>query len=304
MKKFNLYGLLDELDGQGNDLNGGGLDLSAREQEIIDAANGKEAKKDDDGEPVKLPSDDIKDDDNDDDKKDGFVDGKYADVDALKKGITELGSTLPEYVIEGMSDAALEQHYVELRKNFSAKKDDDENKSDVKDEDAKKIVEDAKLNWDDVSAEFGETGAISDETRKALNDANIPDMVIDGYIKGIQAEQTALTNEVYEIAGGQEQYDIIKAWVDEGGIPKAEVDALEGASKEVLMNAMYGFKARYDAAHPEDKKLLTGNVQRVTSDSYKNQAQYIADVTDRRYTTDKRYKQTVDDKFANSKSLQ
>jgi hypothetical protein len=307
VKKFNLYGLMAELN-EGTDLNGNtdphnppdiNLELDAEAQKIVDAANGVEPKKDD--EKIELPSD--KPEDDEDDKKEGFVDGKYADVDALKKGITELKSDLPQYVIDGMSDEALEQHYTELRKNFSGKPE--EKKEVAKEEDVKKVVENADLDWDKVSAEYTESGEVTAATREALNKAGIPDSVIDGYTTGLKSQQDAFTAEIYEVAGGQEQYEAIKAWADDGGIPKSELESLAGLDKNQLINSMYGIKARYEASNPVKNKVtrLTGETQRVTSDSYQNQAQYIADVSDPRYKSGSRYQQTVDDKFANSKSL-
>ena len=63
----------------------------------------------DDGDDDPLPSDEG-------DDGDKLFANKYKSVDELRKGIENIGSDLPQYVIDGMSDEALEQHYTELNK--------------------------------------------------------------------------------------------------------------------------------------------------------------------------------------------
>ncbi|MEA3471586.1 MAG: hypothetical protein U9R24_07700, partial [Thermodesulfobacteriota bacterium] len=36
---------------------------------------------------------------------------KYKSVDELKKGINNLGTKLPDYILDGLSNGALEMHY-------------------------------------------------------------------------------------------------------------------------------------------------------------------------------------------------
>ena len=69
-----------------------------------------------------------------------------------------------------------------------------------------------------------------------------------------------------------------------------------------MLGALEGIKARYEkavGANTDTTVRLTGS-QNANSSSYRNQSEYILDVSDRRYGSDKKYTAAVDNKFANS----
>ena len=130
--KMNFFKLLIKLGMFGNyitDADVGGSEVEETQdpdaQRILDAiASGEtafeEAPSDED---TKLPSDEEDEETNQDEEEnpeDGeLLAGKYKNTDELKKGIINLKSTLPEYVLNGMTDEALVQHYNELELEFS-----------------------------------------------------------------------------------------------------------------------------------------------------------------------------------------
>ena len=274
-------------------------------QVIIDKLNGNGVPSiDDEGDDKnKLPSDIIE------EKNKLFAD-KYKNVDDLKKGITELKSTLPQYVIDGMSDSALEQHYVELRKNFSGKKDATDKtvrkfaEDEVVEEKVveEKIVEKVKSSelWNDLQTNFEATGKVTSEMYDKLEEMGIPSDVVDNYVDGIHSKQVAFTNSVYEIAGGQEQFAEIKAWAEDGNISDAELDALKNMSYEAIIGSYKGIKARYDLAKGINGVRITGSTNTNSGSGYLNQADYMKDVADRRYGQNRVYTESVDAKFSKS----
>lgn len=287
------------------------LEMSPEEQALADKLSGKTPDVDEEGNPIELPSDKKTDDDPEPKK---FAD-KYDTVDDLRKGIDEIGSDLPEYVLEGMSDEALVKHYEELQKNFH---ENNENKEGRKHADKKTDEEDpdnpddkggkpegvSEELWTELGDHFEKNGNITEEHYNQLNKAGIPDEVIDRYIDSIQNEQVKFTESIYDIAGGQEQYETIKSWVEEN-YPADEIEAVSRMDKKGMLLAMKGMKADYDAANPVDtSKRIMGNPFNTSTGSYGSQADYIIDVSDKRYGVDKRYTKAVDDKFANSKNLQ
>lgn len=284
----------------------GSLTLTPEEQAIADKASGKTV--DDEGNPIELPSDKKPEGEGaEGDKK--FAD-KYDTVEDLKKGIESIGSDLPDYVLEGMSDEALEKHYQELQKSQGtegrkhAKKEEgsEEKKGEGEKGDEKPEGVTPEL-WTELSVEFEKNGAITEEQYDQLNKAGIPDNVIDDYIDSIDAKQVKFTNDIYEIAGGEEQYNTIKSWAEDN-IPSEQLEAIGQMDKNGMLLAMRGIKAEYDAANPSDGVRIIGDTKIATKGAYASQADYIIDVSDKRYGTDKRYTKAVDDKFANSKNLQ
>ena len=274
-------------------------------QAIIDKLNGNGVPSIDDEEDNKnkLPSDVTE------EENKLFAD-KYKNVDDLKKGITELKSTLPQYVIDGMSDSALEQHYVELRKNFSGKKDATDKtvrkfaEDEVVEEKVveEKIVEKVKSSelWNDLQTNFEATGKVTSEMYDKLEEMGIPSDVVDNYVDGIHSKQVAFTNSVYEIAGGQEQFAEIKAWAEDGNISDAELDALKNMSYEAIIGSYKGIKARYDLAKGTNGVRITGSTNTNSGAGYLNQADYMKDVADRRYGQNRVYTESVDAKFSKS----
>lgn len=281
------------------------LQLTPEEQAIADKVSGKETPPEDDGEPVDLPSDKKPEGEGDETK----YAGKYDSIEDLRKGIGELNSTLPDYVLEGMSEEALERHYKELESNFHqdnngrkhAEKKEGEQKPEGEGEGKPEAVS-AEL-WTDLTKTFEETGTITNEQYDALNKAGIPDEVIDNYIDGVQSKQAQFTQDIFNIAGGEEQYYTIKEWAEQN-IPSEQIEAISKMDKNGMIMAMKGIKAEYDAANPVDtSKRILGDTRTTGYGSYASQTEYILDVQDKRYGSDKKYTHAVDEKFKNSKNL-
>lgn len=320
MKFFNIYSLLrSPADGEGNDLGGGEepkLDDSKITTEdpdakaILDSLVG-----DDDGEPsdddgdFKLPSDEDPVDGEPNDGNDGegekLLAGKYKSREDLLKGVNNIGNELPDYVIEGMSDEALEKHYSELSKNFNSNNKDrkyaEKKTEEPKEGDDKKG--DIKQVWEDVANEFRAKGFVSNELYDKLEEAGIPSNVIDSYVDNIHNEQVQFTKEVYDLAGGEEQYNTIKSWA-ESNYSQEQLDAIVRLDKKSMMIALEGIKSAYEKANPETPKTpdrLRGKPPSSNGSAYKSQDEYLKDVTDPRYGKDKLYTKAVEKKLSRSK---
>lgn len=268
--------------------------LAEAKQEIRDSY---EAKKMETNEEVSLPSEEVK------ETEPRVYAGVYKNVDELKKGIANLGSTLPEYVLNGMNEDALEKYYIDLRRDFSSKKKEERVDNTKVDETNKPKTVSSEL-WSDLDKTFTETGGITEEQYKALDKAGIPKNVVDNYINGLKAQQTSFVNELVEIAGGVEQYDAMKLWAEEN-YTQEELDIItSGTPKEVALKVK-GLKAEYLASVGNNTKA-TSNYDRVrgtgksSSDGYATQQEWMQDRMDRRYRTDARYKAKVDSKFKSS----
>lgn len=264
-------------------------------QKIIDKITGEAS----DEEEVDLPSNDNK-----------LFAEKYETVEDLKNGIAGLKSSLPQYVIDGMSEAALEQHYVELRKEFSGKKEDTRGRK-FQEEEAVEKKEEEKTDsiketdpalWKTLETQFNTNGKISSEQYDKLEKMGIPSEIVDNYLDGLQGKRVSFTNSVYEIAGGQDGYAKIKEWAEDGNISQAEIDVMQKMPYDTILSMYKGVKARYDLANKQDSgRRIAGNTTTSSGSGYKSQSEYMSDVADKRYGQNRAYSEAVDKKFANSK---
>lgn len=278
------------------------IDLNPEEQAALDKINGVAPI--DDGIPAPdLPSDKPKEGDGPTEK---FAD-KYDTVEDLRNGINSIGSELPEYVLEGMSDKALEQHYLELQKGFHA--DDKGRKHADKPEGEEEIPKGEKPEavspelWTELNEYYDVNGNITDEMYDKLNAAGIPDEVVDKYMDALDNDVKTFQNDIYEIAGGEEQYSVIKSWAEEN-IPADQLETIGKMDKQGMLLAMEGIKAKYDVANPDAPTRILGDTKIKGKGAYGDQAEYILDVQDARYGKDKKYTHAVNEKFKNSKNLQ
>lgn len=260
--------------------------LAEEKQKIRDGVNNPVSTDD-----VNLPSDNL------DDKKYAEV---YESIDELKKGIQNLGSTLPDYVLNGMNDEALEQYYIDLRKDFSSKPKEEPIKEEPKaEEPTPEKVEDTKKTigeelWAELDAEFTKNGGLSDEYYNKLNDLGVPNTIVDGYLDGLRAKAVTFTNNIYELAGGEEQYNDIKAWAEDN-YTQAELDMVAAGTQAEILFKMKAVKADYDSKNGSQRRIVGSSVQ--TKDGYADQNQYIMDVMSPEYRKNAKYKAKVDAKF-------
>lgn len=273
-------------------------EYQAEKDAILDRVKNPSKYSEENNDDVKLPSEENQ----EEEQEERIYANSFKNVTELRKGIDNLGSNLPDYVLEGMNDDALEKHYIELRKEFSSRKQ--EKPEDKSEKPSDNISDDL---WSGLEATYAETGDITPEQRAELNKSGIPDKMIDGYLEGLKAqakassmEQEQFTNNIYELAGGKEEYETIKAWAEEN-YSQAELNAIASGSYDEIYFKMKGIKADYIAKNGAitADRLRGGNTNR-GGDSYRSQQEYLTDRMDRRYKTDAKYRAKVNDKFKNS----
>lgn len=229
---------------------------------------------------------------------------KYANnfetVDELKKGIVNLKADVPEYMLNGMSEEALEQYYVDLRKEFSSKpKEEVETKEEVTSDNPSDVISDDL--WSELDKTFNETGSITDEQIKKLEELGIPKKVQENYIKGLEAEKNDFNNKLYDMAGGKEQFDTIKEWA-ENKYSQEELDRYTSGTYDEVIIKLEGLKARYLAENNGEINTdrIHGSAKVQSGNAYATQQEYAIDRMSREYKTNPRFKAKVDMKFKNS----
>lgn len=282
-------------------------------KKILDRlANGEEYQEADD-DSVQLPRDENNQEE-EQQKEVRLYANKYKSIDDLKKGIKSIGSDLPDEVLDGMNDSALEKYYLTLQNKTSKEKnnrkysDEKENKEqnyetkpESKEEPKEKQLVGREL-WNEAEAYFNENNGLSDELYNKFEKIGIPSEIVDKYIDTIQAERVNFTNKVFELSGGQENYGKIKAWAENGGISSAELDLISNTKDyNALLGLLHGVKARYDLANNTYNKVNGVTKATASSSSYKSMEEYMRDVSDKRYSYDESFRRAVDKKLENSK---
>ena len=232
--------------------------------------------------------------------------GVYENLDELKKGITNLKADVPDYMLNGMSDEALEQYYTDLRKEFSGKAPEPkaeeptpepEDKSNEPKVDKPDVISDDL--WKELDQEFMANGGLSDEYYDKLSKLGIPSQVVDKYIDGLANDAKIFTSNVYDLAGGEENYNNIKAWAEEN-YPQAQLDMIAQGSHEDILFKMKAVKADYDSKVGVSNDRMVGNSNQSTNKGYVSQADYLRDVMSPEYKKNSKYRAKVDAKFASS----
>jgi hypothetical protein len=171
----------------------------------------------------------------------------------------------------------------------------------------------------DLSAEYMETGGLSEGSYEALKEAGYPREVVDAYIRGVQAQSSELAekdvNEVLSVAGGREKYGQIMEWAGKN-LSQEEQDAYNKAvrmgNKDVAKLATQGIVSRYEAEFGRTPKLVrgggggNGNAStggNTSSGGFSSRSDMVTAMSDKRYGRDPDYTAAVEAMVRNSKLM-
>jgi hypothetical protein len=174
--------------------------------------------------------------------------------------------------------------------------------SEAEGEAAKQAVENAGLDFSSMEEEFAETGTLSEQTYKALQDKGIPKEMVDSYVDGQQARATQYTNELFGFAGGEESYKSMTEWATDN-LPDSEIDAFNGAitsgNTSQARLAIDGMVSRYRDNGGYEPSLLSGKAS-ASVDTYDSWAQVTKDMGTAEYKKDPAFRQAVEKKLGRS----
>ena len=138
-----------------------------------------------------------------------------------------------------------------------------------------------------------------------------PKEIVDAYIRGVKAQEeegtktaTADVQEVFAIAGGEEQYSKLVQWAS----TKLSPDEQEAYNKAVSSGDKYYAKlavgrlvAEYEKEYGKDPALINGEATKAeTPAGYKNRSEMAEAMNDKRYGKDEQYTREVEQKVLSS----
>lgn len=168
----------------------------------------------------------------------------------------------PDHVPEKFWDAEkgevnldnLLKSYSELEKLRNEKPKADEKAEEEKGKKEEKDDEGSAISpelFSEAQNEWAQSGELSDKTRQRILDSGVPEATLDIYLAGVAALSVAMTQQVYETAGGEEAYKAALTWAGKnwtaGKIEKFDNGLDDPDLRESLVK---GLMADYIAANP------------------------------------------------------
>lgn len=235
-----------------------------------------------------------------------------AAVSSAPEATADTAEARPEWLPEKFkSPEELAKAYAELEAKQGAPKPDpkDQPKETTEDDPAKaakEAVESQGLSFDEFSQEYAVKGELSEASYEKLNKAGIPKAVVDQFIEGQKAVAARLESEAKAVVGGEEQFQALAEWAQEGLTP-AELAAYNRAVSSGDMDqvklAVAGIYQKYQEANPSEPKLVQGTGGKVTGDVYESIEQMRKDMATPDYKNDPAFRRKVQEKLGRSNIL-
>ncbi len=163
------------------------------------------------------------------------------------------------------------------------------------------------VNFDVITAEFAENGAVSDKSYKAPEKQGLSRAVVDQYIAGQQALAQAHTADLATVTGGQEKLTAVLQWAgknlskEEIAGYNSQIDAGNLPAAKLLLEA---FARKHTEAVGKDPNLVKGSpAANKGTGSYESMAQVTVDMRNPKYQTDPAFRKMVEQKLANSPNI-
>lgn len=170
-------------------------------------------------------------------------------------------------------------------------------------ESAKTELEGKGIDYAALEAEYNEKGELSKDSYKLLEEKGYPKALVEAAIAGWQAKADAFANKIIEDAGGINEYERIKNFVQSQG--KGAVNAFNAIVNKddlsVVSAYIAGVKAQMVAQHGTANPTLGGSGNVGKSKGYTDANEMIKATSDPRYGKDPNYMQEVERKVAASK---
>lgn len=230
-----------------------------------------------------------------------------AEQEALAIGEAQAEAERQMYAGKFKDAEALEQAYIELQKKLG--QTDEVQTSDEGSEEESSSEEEVETSvFDTAAKEWNENGQLTEETIKALSEMDSSELV-QAYIEAQNQQQPIedLTQDqvgqIYNIAGGEEQYQSLVKWAGEN-LPDDYVQAfdnlVESSNLYAIQLAVAGLQATYADANGYEGRMLSGKSTTDTPNVFRSQAEVVQAMADPRYDRDPAYRQDVFNKLERS----
>ena len=162
-------------------------------------------------------------------------------------------------------------------------------------------AEDIQGFFSSVATEYGEHGAISEDTYQELQDMGLPAEVIDTYFTGLEFLEQKFLEETASSVGGVDNMQMLLNWAGKT-FTDHEMNSfnhtIETGSQADVQLAFSGLLSQYEQREGSISNLaLMGGTGSQPASTYSNRSQWLKDTSDPRYNSDQRYREKVERKF-------
>ena len=192
----------------------------------------------------------------------------------------------------------LEKAYLELQQKMGQGEQEAEPEEEVQESDPDYLAQ--------AMNEYQETGKLSDEIKKQLDELDYEDMFAAMQSQAPQ-ESPDLTEEemnaIRNYVGGEQQYGALMDWaaqtLDQNYV-EAFDDLVQNGSARAIQLAVRGLMAEYENQNGYEGRMLTGKAATETPDVFRSQAEVVQAMSDPRYDNDPAYRNDVFEKLGRS----
>jgi hypothetical protein len=207
-------------------------------------------------------------------------------------------SERPEWLPEKFkSPEDMAKSYSELEKKLSQPNDGEPEQAEEAETEASPAPQ-----FDKFAEEFAQSGELSADSFTELEAMGYPRDMVETYIKGMTATQSADANEVMQLAGGAEGYQELTDWARDN-MPMNELEVynqmVSGSTDNAKM-AVEWLMSKREVAGAVEPNLLSGRASGAPKDAFRSTAEVVQAMKDPRYTQDPAFRRDVEDKLARS----
>ncbi len=190
--------------------------------------------------------------------------------------------------------------YAEAEKKLSGGESAEETQ-----EAAEQAVESAGLDMEALSAEWQTNGELTKESLDKLAAVGITEDMVQMYVAGQEATQSAAQAELLEPVGGSEEaYNEMIAWAADN-LEDGDIDAynkvLESGNQAAAKMAVQNLAAKYSAANGQEPgRQIAGKGGNSASGTYESTADLMKDMQNPEYESNPAFRAKVQEKLGRS----
>mgnify|MGYP003133234506 CR=1 FL=1 len=164
------------------------------------------------------------------------------------------------------------------------------------------LLDERGLDFSVFQQEYNETGQLSEDAYKALEEAGIEPQMVDTWIQGQEAIADQQIDAIYNMVGGEDAYNGMLEWAG-NNLQPWEMDAFNNQIENLDANSMFavqGLMARMQNEEGSPPRLFQGEPSQYSAPKYDSLAQLTSAMSDPRYTSDPAFRREVTERLKHS----
>ena len=161
------------------------------------------------------------------------------------------------------------------------------------------LLDERGLDFSVFQQEYNETGQLSEDAYKALEEAGIEPQMVDTWIQGQEAIADQQIDSIYNMVGGEDAYNSMLEWAG-NNLQPWEMDAFNDQIENLDANSMFavqGLMARMQNDEGSPPMLYQGEPSQYSAPKYDSLAQLTSAMSDPRYASDPAFRREVTERL-------